>query len=68
MSHADYVKLLADYEKAVDAYTASVRVLVATKGASQYAQAMIVVNATHAKSEELRTRLNAAKANRKKSN
>jgi hypothetical protein len=67
MSHADYVKLLAAYEGAVVAYAAAVRVLIATKGASEFAQAMIAVNATHAKSEELLTKLNAAKTTGKKS-
>lgn len=65
MSHADYLKLLADYEQAVDAYAAAVRVLIATKGASEFAQAMIAVNATHAKAEELLTKLNAARTTRK---
>ena len=68
MSHADYLKLLEDYEKAVGEYTAAVRTLVATKGSTEFRRARTVANAAHAKSEELRKRLNAAKANRRKSN
>jgi len=53
MSQPATLNYLWDYEEAVDAYAAAVRVLIATKAASEFAQAMIAVNAAHAKSEEL---------------
>ena len=61
ITDTEFHKLLADYEKACEAYTAAVHALAAAEGSLEFDQIWNSLNALHMKSEDIRKRLEAAR-------
>ena len=60
-AETEYLKLVFDYEVAVEAYTATVYALLDANSLLVFNQAMEAVNVGHTKCQDLRTRLHEAR-------